>query len=139
MNRTGSRLLHIGEVSKERLAARDYNSSPASGLFDRLFIRKRFKSAMPSHWGSLASGPSIRTSGGLRSANALIFAHSVVSPQNSGCVSFAATVEKISPGVPHPLRMASKARCSSRPVRLPGPAVPEAGVQRRREPTARER
>ena len=43
--------------------------------------RKRFKSATPSHWGSLGAGPVILTSGGERSAKALIFAHSVMSPQ----------------------------------------------------------
>jgi hypothetical protein len=60
-------------------------------------------------------GPSSLTSGGLRVASLLIFAQSVMSPQNCGCVSRAAANAKISDGVLEPERIASRASCSSRP------------------------
>jgi hypothetical protein len=53
---------------------------------------------MSPHWGNLGFGPSILTSGGSRSANALIFSQSVISPQYCGGVSRAATNEKIFSG-----------------------------------------
>ena len=86
----------------------------------RLLILKWLRSAFPCHCGNLAAGPSILTSGGFRSANALTFAQSVVSPQNWGWVSFDDTFLKISPGVSQPLRMASRARCSSLPKPVAG-------------------
>ncbi|MBW1781479.1 MAG: hypothetical protein JRL30_12160 [Deltaproteobacteria bacterium] len=49
-------------------------------------------------------------------ASPLIFAQSVVSPQNWGGVSAAATDAKILSGVSHPERTAARARPSSRPV-----------------------
>ena len=71
---------------------------------------KSLSSTVLSHWGSLSAGPSIRTSGGSRSASALIFAHKVVSPQNWGVVSAFATAAKIAPGV------ARHAGCAGRRV-----------------------
>ena len=65
-------------------------------------------------------GPSIRTSGGTRSARAFILAHNVVSPQNNGGVSAAATDANILAGVLHPPRIAARARHSSRPRPLVG-------------------
>ena len=78
--------------------------------FGKLSILKPFKSNELSHWGRRLAGPSIRTSGGVRSARALIFAHNVMSPQNCGGVSAAATDAKTAPGVSQPARIASRSK-----------------------------
>ena len=57
---------------------------------------------------------------GISTVSALIFAQSVMSPQNWGGVSAAATDLKISPGVLLPARIAFRARCSSRPNPVTG-------------------
>ena len=83
-------------------------------------IVKSLRETVLSHCGSLSVGPLIRTNGGSRAANPLIFAQSVVSPQNCGGVSAAATDVKIVLGVSQPARIDRRASSSSRPSPVTG-------------------